>query len=180
MTTDPIDLLRRIVAAWEAFDNKFANKNSSAHWDRLDARLEAVMTEARDLLAQPARCVVCDHAPHTRTDQCDCACVPSQPVPTTAQGICDCGAAHRWDLDKQEFVPTHQPVADTLDAAWARMEAALPDEYRFQSVYWHALDGGFTAVVYPIDEEVDDAVRAAAPTPIAALHALADALEARK
>jgi hypothetical protein len=71
-----------------------------------------------------------------------------------------------------------QPAPDTLDAAWARVEAALPDGWLWRvqmqsrgplwlADAWHRHD-------------VDDGMTAFGPTPIAALHALADALEARK
>jgi len=113
---DVVDLLRRIVEAWDA------SAGMARHMEVLT--IDALITEARAILAQPA---------------------PS------------------------------------LDAAWARVEAALPDGWRYgiyrdprdtDAVYRSWADDGSLP---DRDEEEGDG-----PTPIAALSALADALEARR
>jgi len=77
--------------------------------------------------------------------------------------------------------------APSLDAAWARVEAALPDGWKFEGVYNVGSLSGWDAYAFePYTEdgtthEADQPVEEAhGDTPHAALLALADALEARK
>jgi len=70
-----------------------------------------------------------------------------------------------------------QPAPDTLDAAWARVEAALPDGlYPQLEKYTPATYRGWA--VNQTGERVLPC--SFGSTPQAALHALADALESRK
>ena len=75
-------------------------------------------------------------------------------------------------------------IVDSLDAAWAAAEAALPEGWRMQAVYWFVDDSEWVAVAYgPAPEPVDAdqaAIRHGGDTPTAALTSLADALEARQ
>jgi ferredoxin len=109
------------VLARKAFANLPAPRPSEPD------RTAALVEERHAALGHPPQgsriacgCVAAVSAALRRADR------PEARVATAADGICDCGAAHRWDVDRQEFVPTHTtaPRPSEPDRTAALVEVA--------------------------------------------------------
>jgi hypothetical protein len=123
------------VLARKAFANLPAPRPSEPD------RTAALVEERHAALGHPPQgsriacgCVAAVSAALRRADR------PEARVATAADGICDCGAAHRWDVDRQEFVPTHttapRPPEPDRTAALVTEFRALVDEARANHVRW--------------------------------------------
>ena len=146
--------------------------------------------EARAILAQPAPvCGWVDRCDKPESDHAHSGKAwdmpdggkynhPYRPAPERC-AVCDrpmLSNAHEWD---------HEYTRPTLDAAWARAEAALPEGWVVRSIDRPAAPEYVHRSIVWVEEGIDSRDRTplytcGGHTPQAALSALADALEARK
>ena len=100
----------------------------------------------------------------------------------TATGLIDGGNPFDSGFVAKKLVLAllNAPAAPTLDAAWQRVEAALPKYGHFSSLGYHHGKSHDSPVYYAqAHDSACNETYSEGPTPAAALNALADLLEAR-